>query len=1014
MANTANMNIVNLFEELSDLLNKLGEPFRAKAYKSASNAISTYQEEITKDTDLNSIKGLGKTTIEKVHEILETGHIKYVDELKQRPQILFTNVYGIGPKKAKELADKGYKTILELSNAYSENKSILNDKQAIGIKYYNDIMERIPRHEINEFKSILEETLSKNQFSLQFEIVGSYRRGAETSGDIDVILTTTSPEQSSQIQSNTFKKFLDVLSKNGTITHFLSQGPTKSLVVGKVNDSKYYRRIDFLYTKPPEYPYAILYFTGSKYFNLGMRSRALKHNMSLNEHCFSDIKTKNKIDYPNVKREKDIFDILNMEYKEPTERIDGNSVEDKHAVEDKHTVEGSNQSVETVNTLETNEPLKNIEKFKQSGQSFLETQSIQTLQEMISTANHYYFNEQPIMTDNEYDIIKEYIEDNYPDTEFDIGAPVSQGKVKLSYPMPSMNKKKDEKSINKWFEKYPPIHNETQDNKFNYLITAKLDGVSAMFCNENGEQRLYTRGDGISGQDITHMVKYLPQLGRISDKKVTLRGELLIKKETFEKRYRKHFRNPRNFVSGLVNQTKDLESKDTTKRYKDIDFVCYEVISPTIKPEKQIEIIRFVNGKDTGLNEATFITKPTISELSEYLKDWRTNYKYEIDGIIVAFNTLRKRENKNPDDAFAFKMALTDQTAETFVTDVIWTASKDGYLKPRVRFSPVKISGVDIEYATGFNGAYIRDNCINIGTKIEVIRSGDVIPYINSVITPSETPKMPEADTYKWNKTKIDIILQNPKDDPTICEKVIESFFKTMEIPNIGKGVAKQLVDSGYTTIESVVNLTVDDYLEIPGFKKTKSEKLYNAIQDKLYSTESPLTFSSLPQLMAASNLMGRGISTKTIASILETYPTILTSDESSEEKIDMCTEVKGVQLKTCKPFVRNIPKFIKFVKALNLEHTLDYNSEKLIKTPKLTGEPHMMTGFRSKELEDYLAQHNIPLASTLSKKVKVLYVNTHDYSNSKTDKATELNIPIVVYTNTQELEKILNNLKIV
>ena len=61
---------------------------------------------------------------------------------------------------------------------------------------------------------------------------------------------------------------------------------------------------------------------------------------------------------------------------------------------------------------------------------------------MISTANHYYFNEQPIMTDNEYDIIKEYIEDNYPDTEFDIGAPVSQGKVKLSYPMPSMNKKK--------------------------------------------------------------------------------------------------------------------------------------------------------------------------------------------------------------------------------------------------------------------------------------------------------------------------------------------------------------------------------------------------------------------------------------------------------------------------------------------------------------------------------------------------------------------------------------------
>lgn len=1009
MANTANLKIVNLFEELADLLNKLGEPFRAKAYKSASNAITTYEAEITKDTDLNNIKGLGKTTIEKVHEILESGHIKYVDELKQRPQILFTNVYGIGPKKAKELAEKNIKTISELKEFSYNNSTILNDKQKLGLKYYDDIMERIPREEIETFETILNDIIKKDNIQLKFEIVGSYRRGQPTSGDIDVILTTSDPNQSLQIQSNTFKKFLEILSlpQNGIITHFLSQGPTKSLVIGHVDGSQYHRRIDFLYTKPTEYPYAILYFTGSKYFNLGMRSRALKQNMSLNEHCFSDIKTKNKIEFPDVKTERDIFDILNMEYKEPTNRIDANSVEDKHSVKE------TTNTVSIVN-LETNNAQKNIEQFKQLGQSFLETQTIETLHEMITTANHHYFNEEPIMTDNEYDIIKEYIEDKYPEIEFDIGAPVSQGKVKLSYPMPSMNKKKDEKSINKWFEKYPPIHDESNPETFNYLVTAKLDGVSAMFCNENGEQRLYTRGDGISGQDITHMVKYLPQLTRISDRKVTLRGELLIKKETFEKRYRKHFRNPRNFVSGVVNQTKDLESKETTKRYKDIDFVCYEVISPILKPNKQIEIIRFVNGEDTNLNEATFKSRPSIKELSDYLKDWRINYKYEIDGIIVAFNVLRKRENKNPDDAFAFKMALTDQTAETFVTDVIWTPSKDGYLKPRVRFSPVKISGVDIEYATGFNGAYIRDNCINVGTKIEVIRSGDVIPYINSVITPSETPKMPDSETYKWNKTKIDIILQNPKDDLTICEKVIESFFKTMEIPNIGKGVAKQLVDNGYTTIESVVKLKVEDYLEIPGFKKTKSEKIYNAIQDKLYSTESPLTFSSLPQLMAASNLMGRGISTKTIASILETYPTIMTSDDSPDEKIDMCIEVKGVQLKTCKPFVRNIPKFIKFVKELNLEHTLDYTSDKLIKTPKLTGEPHMMTGFRSKELEDYLTKHNIPIASTLSKKVKVLYINEEGYSNSKTGKAMELNIPVIVYTTTQELDKILKDLKII
>ena len=144
----------------------------------------------------------------------------------------------------------------------------------------------------------------------------------------------------------------------------------------------------------------------------------------------------------------------------------------------------------------------------------------------------------------------------------------------------------------------------------------------------------------------------------------------------------------------------------------------------------------------------------------------------------------------------------------------------------------------------------------------------------------------------------------------------------------------------------------------------------------------------------------------------MELHPSIITSDDSAEEKIEMCTEVKGVQYKTCQPFVRNIPKFIKFIKQLNLEHVLDFTTQKLIK--KATGDPHMMTGFRDKALEDYLMANNIPIASTLSKKVKVLYINEEGYSNSKTEKAEELGIPIIVYNGTQKLEKILNVMKLI
>ena len=1001
-----NQVISEILGETADLLTKLGEPFRAKAYKTAANAVSLYSEEINSDTDLSSIKGVGKTTQEKIKEIIQTGKLSYNENLKSRPQILFTNIYGIGPKKAKELVNNGFVTIEDIEKEYENDTSLLNDKQAIGLKYYKDILERIPREEIDQFNNILNEILT-DSMSMKFEIVGSYRRGAKSSGDIDVILTTTDPSQTAQKQNNNFNKFLESLKTRKIITHFLSQGPTKSLVVGNVPGSKLYRRIDFLYTKPEEYPYAVLYFTGSKYFNLAMRGRALKQNMSLNEHCFSDVKTKNKIEFPNVNCEKDIFDILNMEYKTPQERVDGNSVVEKQLVDESQS---QSQSQSAISELSHNFSTQDIETFLKEGQPFLETLSKEQLHKMITTANHYYFNEEPILSDDEYDIIKEFTEEKFEDYVPDIGAPVAQsGKVKLQYPMPSMNKKKDAKSINQWFDKHTIIHG----NDVNYIISAKLDGVSAMFCNENGECRLYTRGDGVSGQDISHMIPFMEQLKKITSKKVTVRGELLITKGVFDKKYSKKFRNPRNFVSGVVNQTKDLDSKESIKKYKDIDFICYEVISPAMKTQEQLTLINAING-NTPLNSACFKDKPTIDKLSSYLQNWRKDYQYEIDGIIVSYNSdvKTKRENKNPDDAFAFKMALTDQTAETFVTDVIWTSSKDGYLKPRVQFQKVKIGGVDIEFATGFNAAYIKDNKINIGTKIEVIRSGDVIPYINSVITSSSEPKMPEQDTYRWNKTKIDIILRNPKEDPVICEKVIEGFFKTMEIPNIGKGVAKQLVDAGYETIESVVALTVEDYLEIPGFKKTKSEKIYNAIRDRLYSSESPLTFADLPQLMAASNLMGRGISTKTITSILEVHPSIITSDDSAEEKIDMCTEVKGVQLKTCKPFVRNIPKFIKFIKTLNLEHVLDFTTQKLIK--KATGEPHMMTGFRDNALEDYLMANNIPIASTLSKKVKVLYINEEGYSNSKTEKAEELGIPIIVYNGTQKLDKKLKEMQII
>ena len=90
--------------------------------------------------------------------------------------------------------------------------------------------------------------------------------------------------------------------------------------------------------------------------------------------------------------------------------------------------------------------------------------------------------------------------------------------------------------------------------------------------------------------------------------------------------------------------------------------------------------------------------------------DWRTNYEYEIDGIIVSDDNVHPRVEGNPDHSFAFKMVMSDQVTEAKVVDVLWKPSKDGYLKPRVRIEPVHIGGVKIEYATGFNGNFVETN----------------------------------------------------------------------------------------------------------------------------------------------------------------------------------------------------------------------------------------------------------------------------------------------------------------
>ena len=410
-------------------------------------------------------------------------------------------------------------------------------------------------------------------------------------------------------------------------------------------------------------------------------------------------------------------------------------------------------------------PLFTMQQFRTHGTRLLETLNKTQIKKIIEDANSAYYNNVAFMTDEEFDVIKEYFERKYPSVNLGVGArlaKVTHNKVALPYFMGSMNKlKPDTGAIERWKNIYGGP----------YVLSTKMDGVSGLFVMKDGVKKLYTRGDGTVGQDISHFIPHLklPNIGN----NMAIRGEFIIKKNV-------PLKGPaRNYVSGLMNRL-TFNPAD----YSIVDFVCYEVIKPVMRPSEQFEYLR---------RNAPYVVKNKLvqsidnSLLSDLLLDWRSNYDYEIDGIIVTSNNIYERKRGNPEHSFAFKMVLSDQMAETKVLDVVWNASKDGYLKPRVRVEPIRLSGVKIEYATGFNGAFIESNRIGVGAMIQIIRSGDVIPYIKEIITPADQGLMPTVP-YIWNDTHVDIMLENKDDDKTVREKIITGFFKGIKVDSMGEG----------------------------------------------------------------------------------------------------------------------------------------------------------------------------------------------------------------------------------
>lgn len=612
---------------------------------------------------------------------------------------------------------------------------------------------------------------------------------------------------------------------------------------------------------------------------------------------------------------------------------------------------------------------------------YLKTKTKKEIINFLQDCDIAFFNtNKTLLNDDMYDLVKNYLKNLDPKNAYfkRVGAD-EDTKVKLPYWMGSLDKiKDDEKAINNWKKKY----------NGSAIVSDKLDGISCLFYKNNENINIYTRGNGIEGQDITHLRNYIT-FPNISESKFAIRGELIISKNNWEL-IKDLGSNARNVVAGAIH------SKILNKTLlNNIEFLAYDILFPEMKIEDSFNYFTKNNIK-CAYYKLLEESDVNLETLSTHLESRRNNSDYEVDGIVIYNNKQHKIVNgKNPKYAFAFKSILTHEQAEVIVTNVEWNVSMHKYMKPIIKFNEVVISGVKIKQATGFNGKFINDNIIGPGSRIVIIRSGDVIPHVLKVLSVSSNnkPKMPE-NNYRWTDTKIDIILDEEGKNKEQDIKSYTYFMSKLDIGLVKESTIKKLYENGFDTLDKILKIKVDELVSLEGFQLKSATKIVENFE-KIKEADCDL-------LLDASNILGRGFALKKIKLVSEKYP-LNKKAEILKLTVDDLVKIDGIGNINAKQFVENIKKFYEFLD--NIGYKCEKIKEDVIVKTVLKDKKFIFTGFRNKDWEKLIVNSGGKVVTAISKTTDYLVVKNKTDKSSKIDKANELGIKIL---DMEEFEKMI------
>jgi len=296
--------VIAMLKKMAKYKTVLGEEYPGRAYDNAAKIVVS-DNILRRVLDGKSLpRGIGQKIRDTIVEFVSTGSTKELIELEQDPKIMalerFEQVIGIGPVNALKFVLQGYTTLADLSKADD-----LTTMQKIGIEYFDKIMVRIPRKIVESVFSAVKQRLLNNDVE-DIIVTGSYRRGALTSGDVDILVKSDTMEA---------KSLLDYLPSDADRIVVLSAGPQKVSFLWKLPDSNFYVQVDIFVSKSDEYIAHLNYSTGSADHNIMMRTEAIKRGYKLSQHGLYKGTTKIKLE-----SEQELYKLVGVPFVEPEYR----------------------------------------------------------------------------------------------------------------------------------------------------------------------------------------------------------------------------------------------------------------------------------------------------------------------------------------------------------------------------------------------------------------------------------------------------------------------------------------------------------------------------------------------------------------------------------------------------------------------------------------------------------------------------------------------------------------------